>query len=363
MPDAALARARLVAQGLVTRPFTDPQSAVDAFLAMQGQDLAGVLSSIALRTSDGDLTPVLASLDAGDIVRGYPMRGTVFAVAATDLAWLTELCAAPALRAAERRRHQLELDTDKVERAREVALARLADEPRGLSRADLFDAWQQAGQPTDKGRGYHILAFLIGAGAVCYGPWNGTDQNVVATSAWLPPGSGLDGRFNGDRHAAVAEALRRYLVSHGPATLHDFAWWTKLPLRDIRAGFALIGDTVEASPGRPGYYQRPGLDDELVAADKSTARPMLLPGFDEFILGYADRLFAMTEAQHDQLVPGNNGVFQRSVVIDGAVRGFWKLGGRPGKRAIVLEEFGRGLSKAHRTAVERLFAAFPLVAG
>ena len=34
---------------------------------------------------------IRAALDEGRIVRGYPMRGTVFAVAAGTLAWLTEL--------------------------------------------------------------------------------------------------------------------------------------------------------------------------------------------------------------------------------------------------------------------------------
>src|SRR5699024_10255426 len=108
-------------------------------------------------------------------------------------------------------------------------------------------------------------------------------------------------------------------------------------------------------------YWRPRLVDETAAASEFLGRPRLLPGFDEFILGYRDRTFAMTEDQHARLVPGNNGVFQRSVVIDGLVRGLWKRAGRPGRRALDLEEFAP-LGASHRKHLEAQFARFPFAA-
>ena len=51
MPDVQLARSRLVAQGLVTRSHQSPTGAVESLVAMQGQDLPGVIASAALRTS------------------------------------------------------------------------------------------------------------------------------------------------------------------------------------------------------------------------------------------------------------------------------------------------------------------------
>src|SRR5699024_8969784 len=64
---------------------------------------------LALRTG-GDLAGVLAAFDRGEVVRGYPMRGTVFAVAADSLAWLTQLCAGGPLRSAISRRPALDLE-------------------------------------------------------------------------------------------------------------------------------------------------------------------------------------------------------------------------------------------------------------
>lgn len=361
MPDPSLGRLRLVAQGLVTRPYARPVDAVTDFVAMQGQDLPGVLASAALRTTSGSVGDVVADLDAGRLVRGYPMRGTVFLQSAADVTWTAELCAAPSLRAAAARRHQLELTDADVDRARELSLALLADGPR--SRADLFAHWDAAGLSPAGGRGYHILFVLIGEATLVYGPWNGTDQDVAVAKDWLPAGGTLEAGFNGDRIAATAEMLRRYLLSHGPATIRDFAWWTKLPLKEIRAALPTIAGELETDAGstsdEPRYW-RPGLLEEAQELGRATATALLLPGFDEFVLGYVDRLFALTEEEHAALVPGNNGVFKKSVVRGGRVVGTWARAGRPGRRTFALTEFAPH-SPRQRATLERLFGDYPWV--
>ncbi|RMB61192.1 winged helix DNA-binding domain-containing protein [Tessaracoccus antarcticus] len=360
MPDPQLARTRLVAQSLTTRPHDNPHAAVAALLAMQGQDLPGVIASAALRTRSGDVDDVLAELCAGRLVRGYPMRGTVFLMAAADVLWVSELCAAPALRAAANRRHHLGLDQAKVDRARELAVEVLSVEPNGLPRSEFLARWEADGQPTAGGVGYHLLAHLIGEGTLCHGAWNGTDQNIAWTRTWVPEGSDLAGTFNGDRTAGIAELLRRYLVGHGPATIRDFAWWTKLPLRDIRAALPEATMDLEDDGADEPSYWRAGLLDEVAAVGKDASRPLLLPGFDEFILGYQDRTFAMTAEQEVLLVPGRNGVFRRSVVVDGAVKGFWRRAGRPGSRTLEVEAF-TPIPAATQAGLERLFGSFPVV--
>ncbi|HMR49422.1 MAG TPA: winged helix DNA-binding domain-containing protein [Arachnia sp.] len=356
MPNRELACRRLVAHGLLTRPYASPIDAVGAFGAMQGQDLPGVLASAALR-STGSAGDVLAALDDGVVVRGYPMRGTVFLTAAADLRWMTELMAAPSLRAAATRRRQLGLDDHQISQALDVIVAALEREPRGLPRAVVNGALDEAGLRSGGGRGYHILFTLIARGELCYGPWNGIDQNIVASGRWLPGDSSLERRFNGDKTAATAELLRRYLISRGPATIRDFAWWTKLPLSQCRAALPLA-DGLERSGGDEPAYARPGLPDEVAALGRRTSRPLLLPGFDEYILGYRDRLFAMTEEQHARLVPGNNGVFRKSIVVGGLVKGFWSGTGRAPGRTLELAPFAP-LAKATDAAVRRRFAEYP----
>ncbi|MCK0112558.1 winged helix DNA-binding domain-containing protein [Ornithinimicrobium sp. F0845] len=358
MPDRELGRRRLVAQGVVTRPFARPADAVAALGAMQGQDLPGVIASAALRTREGTVADVVEDLDAGRIVRGYPMRGTVFLLAAADATWMGQLCAGPALRGAERRQSDLGLTSPHIARARDALVTALEDHPTGLSRGQVMELWDSIGQPTSGGRGYHLLAQFVSETLAFYGPWNGTDQNIVLARDWVPPGSGLEGRFNGDRIAAVTELLRRYLTSHGPATIRDFAWWTKLPLKEIRAALPDAARDLDQDDADEPAYWRPGLIDEVTEHAKDLRKPWLLPGFDEFILGYQDRSFAMSEAEVLLLSPGKNGMFRRSVVVDGQVRALWKRGGRPGRRALELEPFD-GLPKRAEAALPRLFEAFP----
>ena len=49
-----------------------------------------------------------------------------------------------------------------------------------------------------------------------------------------------------------------------------------------------------------------------------------LPGFDEYLLGYQDRSAALDLAHAPVVVPGNNGVFQPTVVVNGRIVGTWR---------------------------------------
>ncbi len=69
-----------------------------------------------------------------------------------------------------------------------------------------------------------------------------------------------------------------------------------------------------------------------------------------------DRTFAMTAEQELLLVPGRNGMFRRSVVVDGAVVGFWRRAGRPTRRTLEVEEFAP-LPRTVHARLEKLFAA------
>lgn len=380
MTSRHLAGARILAQGLAGPVrYTTPMEAVRAFGAHQGQDLPGVIASIALRTGTG-LAPVFAAFDSGLIVRGYPMRGTVFAVAADTLAWLTELCADAAVRSAITRRAGLGLEEQHVTTARTV-LEDLAGEysqvgvGRGVLRADLMTAWEQAGLSTDSGRGYHVLTHLLSTGVAAYGPWREGETAVVLAEQWLPPGSGLQGTFNGDETAAIAELARRYFTSHGPASVRDLSWWSKLPMNRISAALPLVEDqlesgwadargslhaTADAARGGDGeqLWFRPGLLEEYAEHEKRTMAELLLPGFDELVLGYRDRLYLMDEDRHRALVPGNNGVFKRAAIRRGEVVGTWGRKGSAGKRTLDLRELAE-VSPAQTKRFERRFAAFP----
>jgi hypothetical protein len=73
---------------------------------------------------------------------------------------------------------------------------------------------------------------------------------------------------------------------------------------------------------------------EMVAAAGSLAAPMAdapeppthltLPGFDEYMLGYGDRGAIASAEVMAAVIPGNNGVFQSTLVRHGVTVGLWK---------------------------------------
>ena len=68
---------RMAAQRLIGPRWATPAEAVRWLTAVQGKDLPGALMSVALRTAGGTRAGVVAALDAGEVVRSWPMRGTL----------------------------------------------------------------------------------------------------------------------------------------------------------------------------------------------------------------------------------------------------------------------------------------------
>ena len=278
------ARLRLASQGLTMPRWESAEEVVRAFGVMQGQDLYTVRRSLALRAKDHS--------DAGNMVRGYPMRNTLFAASIKDIGWITELCA-------KGRKGEAELRAE-VNKLIENPLSRAELKERAVTALPDVPFW-------------HVVRVAMESGHAVY---SGADQLITPVD--LP---GLEETFNGDKVAATAELMTRYFRTHGPATLQDFAWWAKLPQRLIRPAAENLAPDIM----RCGEVSQDLVSAEIVemAEARKKQSVLLLGAFDEYILGYQDRLFAMTNEVHEALVPGNRGVFRRAIVVDGQVRGTW----------------------------------------
>lgn len=193
----------------------------------------------------------------------------------------------------------------------------------GLSRVELAQRWRDAGLDVSGQRAYHCLGWLAIRGVVCLGPVVGAAQQVVLCEDWITAPRRLAGQ------EAVAHWLRRYVLSHGPVTPSEFLWWTKLLRRDIAPVLDAVRETVltAAADGRE-LWMAPDLPERYAAARRASGAPLLLPGFDEMLLGYGDRSAMLTSDEERLLVPGGNGVFLPSVVHRGRVVGTWR---RPAK--------------------------------
>jgi len=304
---------RLAAQRIEGSEFRQPVEVVRWMLAIQGQDLPGAKWSIGLRAPGSTLVDVDTAINSGQIIRSWPMRGTLHVVVAQDIGWMLGLTAERMLRSLTTRHRQLDIDDTAIARAGEIASGAL-EGGRSATRTEMMKAFEEAGVATTGQRGYHLLGALHQQRRLCLGPTSGNEQAFVLLEEWVPDLRVLE------RDEALAEFVRRYFFSHGPATIRDFAWWTKLPLGDARIGLALARDSLEELVvDGVSHWMAPGL------AHRVPARSVrALPGFDEYILGYTDRSASLTAAEFQAIVPGGNGVFQPTIVVDGRVLGTWR---------------------------------------
>jgi hypothetical protein len=347
-----LALLRLVAQRLAGPPAADAADAVGGLLCVQGQDYPGALTSVALRTRDRSPAGVRAALDSGAVVRSWPMRGTLHLVPAAELHWLLELCSPRVLAGAVRRRAQVGLTEADLERGRELVSAALGG-GRRLARAPLLEAIGE-GVDVSGQRGYHVLWYLSQTGTLVLGPTEDGDQAFVLLDEWVPDPRRLS------REESLAELARRYLTGHGPASEADLARWAGLGLRDVRAGIAAVRDDLVAVEvdGRD-LLMAADLPDRLAACRAEVEDAvLLLPGFDEFVLGYADRSCAVPAEFAQRIVPGNNGMFRSTVVHGGRVVGVWRWKGSGAKRVPAPEPF-TAFPDEVAAAIPELAAALP----
>jgi hypothetical protein len=89
----------------------------------------------------------------------------------------------------------------------------------------------------------------------------------------------------------------------------------------------------------------PEVPDRLAACRAEARGVVLLPGFDEFVLGYRDRTTILAPEFAERIVPGNNGMFRPTVVLDGQIVGTWQWTGRGAKRTVTATPF-TGFSSA-----------------
>jgi Winged helix DNA-binding domain len=342
---------RMAAQWLIGPRAATPTEAVRRLTAVQAQDLPGALTSVALRTQQGTRAGVTAALDSGEVVRSWPMRGTLHLTAAEDLPWMLALLGPRVLAGAAGRRATVGLTDADVARGRELALAALTG-GRRLGRAELIATLAAGGVPTEGQRGYHLLWWLAQSGVTCLGPTSDGDQQFVLLDEWVPAPRRLE------REEALGELVLRFFTSHGPATVKDLVRWAGVLVRDVKVGLAIAAPQLERLVvAGTEHWMDPATPDRLAAARAEAEGVHLLPGFDELVLGYADRSCTVPAEFADRIVPGSNGMFRATVVQAGTVVGVWRAGRRNG-RPIELEPFGE-LPDELRARITEVHAALP----
>ena len=355
-------RLRVAAQGLGSS-FEENQLALPSgadqiaetarrMLAVQGQDWRSARWALGLRSPGTSVADVHEAFNSGLIVRSWPMRGTIHLLAAEDIGWMQQVTNPRVLSGAAKRREFLGISDETLEKLVEVSVGALRG-GTGMDRDELADVWTEAGIEWQSNWRYHLIWWLCQNGIAVLGPVSERGEpRLVLASEWIS----APYKLHGDE--ALLELAARYTSARGAVTAKDLAWWA-----GITAGTAKQGLTLATQVGRLVQLQLAGdgkpvvlwADPTQLERSASTELPdwLLLPAFDEHLLGYQDRSPQLDPAHFERIVPGRNGMFLATVVREGRVVGTWKKGTRKGEGLVGTPLPGEKLG-AGRGALGRL---------
>jgi DNA glycosylase AlkZ-like len=242
------------------------------------------------------------------------MRMTVHMIPTEDAGWWLPLFEPLIERWSRRRLEQLGMPPPKQEKALRVAARALADEGP-LTRPEVAKRVVEAGVELNEHTRLHIIGLAVVSGIACLGPDRGKTTCLVRREDWLGEAPPFD------RDAALAELARVYVGAFAPATDRDFAYWSGLPLRDVRSGLEAIAKEIEElDVGGQAMLAPRGSKPRLPA--KGQVR--MLGNFDTYLLGWKDRSFSVDEVHEAHVKEGGGGWIRPVVVEDGRVIGGWR---------------------------------------
>ena len=332
---------RLAAQHISGKKET-PEKVLKAIGAMQAQDYSAALWAIGLRCREGTTAADIEdAISERRITRTWLMRGTIHFAASADIQWMLRLFAPRLLHTAMLRDQHLGLDNGTIEKTKRAFYSALKRDGK-LTRAEMYALLEKGSDPSKNNLGYHMLYRAAWDGLICFGPNAGREHTFVLLEDHLGKGTALAGED------ALGELAMRYFSSRGPATIRDYVWWSGLTVKDAKAGIEKAGSALrkETITGVDHYMSR-----EKMRQD-STQAAYLLPAFDEYLVGYAERsaILAGPDMQGSagkkpkegkKTVVHSNGTFVPVVVVDGKVAGTWSRKAKGGRVTITVNPFMR----------------------
>jgi hypothetical protein len=322
-PMNALLTARLDNQWLLSPVSRTPAEVVAHLGAVQAQEYPLARWGVGQRALHVTDAMVEAAFDAGDILRTHVLRPTWHFVVPADIRWMLALTGPRVLRVMAPYIRAVELD-DRLMRRAQAVITRALEGALPLTRHELGAALARA---RISATGQRLALLVMRAeldGLICSGPRLGRQFTYALMDDRAPRCSPRE------RDEALAELTRRFFLSHGPATVHDFAWWSGLTVGDARVGLHLTGQALASRDidGHTFWFAA----DRPPSPRRTRARSVhLLPIYDECLIAYKHRSPAIGVPASGHSRPRTDRSAQalpqpgrlNAVVIDGRLEGSW----------------------------------------
>jgi hypothetical protein len=309
----AINRATLARQHLLARTATPAVDMVEHLVGMQAQAPFPPYTGLWTRLADFQPGTLADALVDRQVVRIALMRGTVYLVSAADACFLRPLIQ-PLLD------RDLRTNTQHARHLTDLDLAKFTDTARHVL----------AGQP--------LTAKELGAALAQQWPDREPSALAHAARGLLPlvqvPPRAVWGRSGLTKYHTAEHWLnreldkspdpkrmaQRYLAAFGPASVADLQTWSGLTrLREVTDTLDLRTFTTEDGRELLDLPDAPRPDEDTPAPVR------FLPEFDNILLSYADRTRVLTEEHRKRLFGVKNGVFPGTFLVDGFVRGGWRI--------------------------------------
>ena len=310
-----IAHQRLHNQHITRHTFDKPIDVVQWMGAVQAQDFAAAKWAIGQRMSDTTDNDIEQAFTNGAILRTHVMRPTWHFVSPTDIRWLLALTAPRVYAAIAYYDRQLELDDATFLRSRSAIIKALQG-GKELTRTELASTLQQIGIATENGqRMTQLMMHAELDGIVCSGARRGKQFSYALLDERVPRTKALD------HDEALAELVRRYFTSHGPATVQDFIWWSGLTSAEAKEGLEMNASQLlhESINSRTYWFS-----ESTPIAQDIAPTAYLLPNYDEYTVSYKDRSAVLDLTHTNKSSIRDNILFNYVIVLNGQVVGTWK---------------------------------------
>lgn len=340
--NASIISDRLRNQKLSSAAFQQPADVVRWFCAVQAQDFRAAKWALGLRMRSATNANVEEAFNRGEILRTHLLRPTWHFVAPEDIRWLLAFTGPRVNMRCGSYFRQFELDETVFKRSNR-ALANALKGGKYRTRPELKGVLNRSGVAADDNM--RLTAILFRAeldGVVCSGPRRDKQFTYALLEERAPAGKKLSG------DEALAELTQRYFVSHGPATLQDFVWWSGLTMNDARRGIEILDCQFKQTLIDTIPYWRLNSRKRDGNPLRGRLEARLLPAFDEYNVAYKNRAVVL-DPKVASLVT-NWDALGPTITLNGQIVGTWKAQLNSSSLKIDLNLL-RALSKSESSAI------------
>ena len=331
------------------RPTTDatPAEICSALGGIQAQVQSAAELSLKIRNHNLDFDQIQDSLwKEKSVIKTSSHRGTLHLLAVSDFPFIIQAIKQSRMKEIRRYTAKMGVAEEEIDGLNQAVMKALESGP--LLRQELTAAVRPAvSEAMARWMEYMWSPYkpALAEGLICYGPNQGNEVTLVRLDHWCP---GLS--FPPEEDAKVLLA-RNYLRAFGPAIPRDLAKWTGWSVAETRSVWQdLIQDLLPVQVDDQELFILKEDADTLSNSGFEENHIRLLPTFDVYLLGHADKSWLVDEARYKQVYRAG-GWISPVILLNGRVAGTWSYKQQRGELSVRMHPFRR-FSRAMQREIE-----------